>query len=836
MSRDYTVGAADPTTAVVAVPTAPLAGNVVKVPADADPADVPKAIIELVNSLPKAADLATVAPSDPASAAVVGVSTKAAREDHQHKRELPAPLGVDKGKPVVVNVTGSGYTLGALPVDLATTAPADPAAAAVVGVGTTSARADHQHKKELPASVAADKDKILTLDATGLAPVWKAVPKELPVSGAANANHILGLDATGLIPQWEAVTTVTELKPAVANEAALPATGNTVGDIRITLDDGNMHVWVAATVTPAVAAHWDKIGPAAANVSMATAAPLDPAAAAAVGTSLAAAREDHVHKAELPAHVLADAAKHLAVTAAGTAVEWVAPLALATTAPADPAVTAVVGVGTTSARDDHVHKQELPAHTATDKHQSLWLGLAGTPEWRAPSPTTAPVNARYKEVPGFSTFNVNKASATPKVNTNKLANIPVEDRQFFKAGAVIRLTRMFKGKPHTFRIIKDWPAAVWTATDPIPEATWGPHGADEYFAWEDIEAVLAGPDDLTMGQWEYALPEIPPHVAADAGKTLVVNPTGTAIEWGTPKAPSPSISPLGVQFKVPLASLFTLNETELTFTNLASIPVEHRQFFVAGALIRTRLPLISGKIRTYRIVKDWPAAVWTAAPLTDATWGPHGAKEYFAWEDIRDALAEGNTFAGWEYSVPEVPPHTQVKNFNDILRVNNNNSVEWRSPTPFTEPTFTGDRIPHVGDIHFGPFGSDLQAEFANVYHSTHRALFKAGNVMKVTADDGTGDYYLRIIKDFPDTVFDTLPGANGFVDETAIGEATDYIAWEDMASIAAHRYKANPAGSGWLQGPFSIRAKAPVLPAFTAADAGKTLAINPAGNGFVWK
>ena len=317
MSRDYTVGDADPTTAVVAVPTAPLVGNVVKVPADADPADVPKAIIELVNSLPKAADLATTAPSDPATTAVVGTSTKAAREDHQHKRELPAPLGVDKGKPIVVNVTGSGYTLGAVPVDLATTVPADPAAAAVVGVGTTSARADHQHKKELPVSTAADKGKMLVLDAaTGLTPEWKAVPKELPVSGAANANHVLGLDATGLIPQWEAITTVTELKSAVANEAALPATGNATGDIRVTLDDGNMHVWIAATTgANPVAAHWDKIGPAAANTALATAAPLDPAVTAAVGVGTTAARDDHQHKTELPTVSAADNDRVLHVAA-----------------------------------------------------------------------------------------------------------------------------------------------------------------------------------------------------------------------------------------------------------------------------------------------------------------------------------------------------------------------------------------------------------------------------------------------------------------------------------------------------------------------------------------
>jgi hypothetical protein len=66
-------------------------------------------------------------------------------------------------------------------------------------------------------------------------------------------------------PFWEKVTTagttatVSEMKNPVASAADLPATGNTIGDVRITLDDGHMHVWVAP-------GSWSNIGPATAHV------------------------------------------------------------------------------------------------------------------------------------------------------------------------------------------------------------------------------------------------------------------------------------------------------------------------------------------------------------------------------------------------------------------------------------------------------------------------------------------------------------------------------------------------------------------------------------------
>ena len=367
------------------------------------------------------AALSDAAPHDPGATAAAGTGTKASRDDHVHQREipmlkpadkighvltldasrtpaweapiteLPAHAAADAHKHLEVDAAGTGVAwvdplaLGtAAPADLgaaaatgtattasrsdhvhkaplATTAPSDPAAAAAVGAGTLAARADHQHKAELPAHVAADANKVLTVDASGTTVSWKPT------------------------------TDVTELKSAVANEAALPTTGNTAGDIRVTLDDGNMHVWIAATHggNP-VAAHWDKIGPAAAGGATVTTtvAGKDLAAAAAVGTSQDAARADHVHKQELPAHVLADASKHLAVDAAGTGVEWVTP-------PTELPVSVAADKGKILTLDATGLKpiwekapEELPAHTVADKDKVLTVNAAGTAVgWVAPAPT-----------------------------------------------------------------------------------------------------------------------------------------------------------------------------------------------------------------------------------------------------------------------------------------------------------------------------------------------------------------------------------------------------------------------------------------------------------------
>jgi len=203
MSRNYTVGAADATTGVAAVPTAPNAGVAVKIPAETEHLDVPKALIDFVNSMPKfGGNLSSAAP----------------------------------------NAAGT----------------------AASGTSQLGARADHVHPAEIPAHSAATNGKVLAVDTTGaLAWVTPAAP-------------------------------VTELKPPVASAAALPAAGNTDGDIRITLDDGHMHIW---NDNPA---GWVNIGPAAASASMTATVVGKASGTAAIGSDPQGAHADHVHPSDLP--------------------------------------------------------------------------------------------------------------------------------------------------------------------------------------------------------------------------------------------------------------------------------------------------------------------------------------------------------------------------------------------------------------------------------------------------------------------------------------------------------------------------------------------------------
>jgi hypothetical protein len=172
--------------------------------------------------------------------------------------------------------------------------------------------------------MATDKNRVLKVNAAGTAFGWEAESKELPAptAGTVDANKVLALGTDGQTAEWKAITDITELKPAVANAAALPATSNNYGDIRVTLDSGRMHIWVKG-----VPDSWDDIGPAAAGGATVatTEVPLAPAAVAKVGSaSGVAARADHVHPAELPAHAVGQSGQVLTVDATGTGVEWAA--------------------------------------------------------------------------------------------------------------------------------------------------------------------------------------------------------------------------------------------------------------------------------------------------------------------------------------------------------------------------------------------------------------------------------------------------------------------------------------------------------------------------------
>ena len=73
-------------------------------------------------------------------------------------------------------------------------------------------------------------------------------PVTLQVTGLDGKVTTLQGTVTGL-------SAATQHSAPVANAAALPATGNTDGDVRVTLDDHHLHVWVAGSSS------WTDIGP-----------------------------------------------------------------------------------------------------------------------------------------------------------------------------------------------------------------------------------------------------------------------------------------------------------------------------------------------------------------------------------------------------------------------------------------------------------------------------------------------------------------------------------------------------------------------------------------------
>ena len=157
MSRSYTVGAADTTTAAAAVPAAANKGMVVQIPDETERLDVPKALIDFANSLPfiHAVPLATTPPAA-AGTAAVGAGTAAAREDHVHPSELPTHAAADSGKRLAVKADGT-----------------------LEWVAVTA---------ELPAHTAADADKLLAVKADG-ALEWRA-HKTAPTWGDIKAGTV----------------------------------------------------------------------------------------------------------------------------------------------------------------------------------------------------------------------------------------------------------------------------------------------------------------------------------------------------------------------------------------------------------------------------------------------------------------------------------------------------------------------------------------------------------------------------------------------------------------------------------------------------------------------
>ena len=81
-----------------------------------------------------------------------------------------------------------------------------------------------------------------------------STPDTMPAHPSSEAGKVLRVTSTGTL-EWATVTAggSSSFKAPVANAAALPPTGNAAGDVRITLDDGHMHVWDGGS--------WTNIGP-----------------------------------------------------------------------------------------------------------------------------------------------------------------------------------------------------------------------------------------------------------------------------------------------------------------------------------------------------------------------------------------------------------------------------------------------------------------------------------------------------------------------------------------------------------------------------------------------
>lgn len=318
---------------------------------------------------------ASLAPPAVGATSVLGVGTDYARDDHTHagaavshshgEGDLPSTLATD----AEVTSAVSAHNSGANHVALSSTTPAALAAAGTVGVGTTSARADHVHayptaanvgaaatshshvEGDLPAAMATESEVATAIGTHNSGSAHVALTANLPVALGAVA---VGNGTTSARDNHVHPTTGLSLTGHSHVEGDLPstlATDTEVSGAVSTHNSGSPHVALTASI------------PSALGV-------------AAVGNGTASARDNHVHAMPSAANVGAAAASHSHVegdlpatlatdtevsTAVSNHLSGASHAALSSTTPAALAAAGTVGVGTTVARADHVHIRPTPA-------------------------------------------------------------------------------------------------------------------------------------------------------------------------------------------------------------------------------------------------------------------------------------------------------------------------------------------------------------------------------------------------------------------------------------------------------------------------------------------
>jgi len=243
-----------------------------------------------------------------------------------------------------------GMTTGATNTPLASSAsPNVTAAAAAVGVATTAARQDHTHQATSGTPVA------LTLAGTTAAG---------SATSLALSDHVHALPATAapaaLTVGAASSAGVAVTLPRSDHVHAMPAAGTPVA---LTLAGSNS---AGSAATLAVSDH--------VHALPATAAPaaLTVGAASSAGVAVTLPRSDHVHA--MPG-LASGAGDGFMLAADKTKLDGIATsaAALASAAPANVGTAAVVGVGTTAARADHVHSHGV----ITGGHVDATSGASG---------------------------------------------------------------------------------------------------------------------------------------------------------------------------------------------------------------------------------------------------------------------------------------------------------------------------------------------------------------------------------------------------------------------------------------------------------------------------
>jgi len=347
----------------------------------------------------KTTPLATAAPASVGTAAAVGVGTTAARADHVHAHgaQTDGTLHAAATTSVAGFLAAADKTkldgIATSAAALTSTAPANVAAAAVVGVGTTAARFDHVHAhgaqtgdSTLHAAAttsvagfqsAADKTKL-----DGIATSAAALTSSAPV---ANGLAAVGVAATAARADHTHPDSWKEPCRAYYTSSSLTAAGGapsvtdgvtlSVGDRVLATVSGtpaNTGIYVVSIVGTGSNGTWlfvEAVAPGEIVEVFAGSTGYVRTLWTHDGTSLvilipnASTVRDGLMS-------YPDKLKLDGISTGATA------LALASTSPANVAAAAVVGVGTTAARADHVHSHGAQTADST-LHAAATTSVAG---------------------------------------------------------------------------------------------------------------------------------------------------------------------------------------------------------------------------------------------------------------------------------------------------------------------------------------------------------------------------------------------------------------------------------------------------------------------------